>query len=154
VAAEIEISGGTAFQHRLSQLARKVQRGKIVRVIHLSTGVHRAWFTRERPGGCEPVRVTVGELQRALGRIFDDVRGGQVIEVYDARSGQTRGYLYWAAGDWLTAVLQMPLTYSFTSKSGRVITRPFHPLAVTAERSPRDRDAEALWRLQRRGVLA
>jgi hypothetical protein len=148
---EIEISGGSAFQHHLSALGRAVQYGKLVRLVDLRTGRHRAWFTRESPPGCEPARVTVCQLGRTLGTIFDEVRDGQVFQVWNARSRRVVGYVYWCAPEFLAGLPDMPFTYVYRTKSGGVIRRDIYPLAVEAEpRPPRDRDLEAARRVQAR----
>ena len=140
--AGIEIAGGSAFQHELTRLCGLVQRGKIVRVVHLQTGRHRAWFTRERPGGCEPVRVTIYELGRIVGRMFDEIRDGAVYEVWNGNEHRTVGYLSWAADEWLAELLaNCALTYTYKAKSGRVIKRDFYPLAVQAGPVPPRREA-------------
>lgn len=131
--AEIEISGGSAFQHHLPDLCAKVQRGKVIRLVHLHTGVHRGWFTRERPPGCEPVRVTIYELGRSVGKIFDDVRGGAVYQIWNAKERLPVGYIAWSCPEWLAALADMPFTYTYRSRNGEVIKRDFYPLAVQAE---------------------
>jgi hypothetical protein len=132
-----ETVGGSAFQHDLSRLCGLVAGGKIVRVVSLQTGLHKSWFTRERPGGCEPVRVTIYELGRIVGKIFDEIRGGAVYEVTRGREHRTVGYLYWSADPWLLELLAtIPLAYAYRAKSGRMITRDFHPLHVRAEPLP------------------
>jgi hypothetical protein len=130
--AEIEVTGGTAFQHNLPDLCRSVQSGKVVRLVHLQTGRHRGWFTRERPGGCDPERVTIYELGRAVGRIFDDVRDGQVFMVWNGRENRPVGYIAWCCPEWLELLAGTPMTYTYRSKNGREIRRDFYPLAVEA----------------------
>lgn len=135
--AEIELTGGSAFQRNLRDMCRKVQRGTVVRVVHVQTGRHRGWLTRERPGGCEPVRISVWALGRTPGQIFDDVRGGQVYQIWDASESRAVGYLYWAAEPWLAELLaNAPMTYVYRAKSGRVVRRDFFPLSVQAEPVP------------------
>jgi hypothetical protein len=133
---EIEISGGGAFQHHLPDLARKVEYGKIVRLVDLRTGRHRGWFTRESPEGCEPVRVTVYQLGRTMGTILDEVRSGQVFQVWNARSCRVVGYIAWCPPEWLALLADMPFAYVFRTRSGGVIRREMRPLAVEAEPSP------------------
>jgi hypothetical protein len=130
---EIEISGGSAFQHELPRLCRKVAAGKIVRVVHLQTGRHRAWFLRSRPPGSSPERVTIYQLGRGIGGILEDIRDGQVVEVWNGNDHRTVGYLFWSAPEWLALLADAPMTYTYRSKSGRVIRRDFYPLAVQAE---------------------
>ncbi len=141
VTAGIELAGGSAFQHELPRLCGLVAAGKIVRVVHLQTGMHRSWFVRERPGGCEPVRVTIYELGRSIGRIFDDIRGGAVYEIWNGNEHRVAGYLSWAADEWLAELLaNCALTYTYRAKSGRVIKRDFYPLNVQAEPVPPRRE--------------
>src|SRR5438046_3183125 len=133
---EIEITGGSAFQHHLPELCRKVRRGKTVRLVHLQTGRHRAWFTRSRPPGSDPERITIYEPGRCVGRIFDEVRDGQVFQVWNGRDHRPVGYLYWAAPEWLELLADAPMTYVYKARSGRVIRRDFYPLSVVAEPVP------------------
>ena len=141
---EIELAGGTALQHNLRDLCRKVHRGRIIRLIHVQTGRHRAWFLRSRPEGCEPERITLHELAGSIGRVLDDIRDGTVYQVWNGTEHRTVGYLSWSAPEWLCELLgSAPMTYVYRSKSGREIRRDFYPLAVRAEPVPR-----------RRGVLA
>ena len=134
---EIELAGGQAFQHELLRLCRNVAAGKIVRLIHVQTGRHRGWFLRSRPPGCEPVRITIYQLGRGIGGILEDVRDGQVYQVWNGTEHRTVGYLFWSAPEWLAGLAGAPFTYSYRSKSGRVIRRDFYPLAVVAEPVPR-----------------
>jgi hypothetical protein len=134
--AEIEMSGGSAFQHNLPALCRSVQGGKVVRLIHVQTGRHRGWFTRERPGGCEPVRVTIYQLGRSVGRIFDDIRDGAVYQVWNGRECRVVGYIAWCCPEWLELLADAPMTYSYRSKSGRLISRDFYPLDTEAQPLP------------------
>lgn len=134
--AEIELAGGTSFQHNLPDLCRKVQRGKVVRVIHLQTGRHRAFFSRERPPGCEPVRITIYELGRAVGKIFDDIRDGTVYQIWNGRDHQVVGYLAWTCPPWLELLADAPMSYTYRARSGQVISRDIYPLHVQAEPLP------------------
>lgn len=138
------MAGGSAFQHELPRLCRSVQGGKIVRVVSLQTGRHRSWFLRSRPPGCEPVRVTIYQLGRCIGKVLDSVRDGAVFQVWNGNDHRTVGYLSWSAPEWLAEMAGAPFTYTYRAKSGRVIERDFYPLSVQAE--------PVQW--QRREVLA
>ena len=121
-----------------------MQRGKIVRVMQLQTGTHRAWFTRERPGGCQPERVTLYALGRSTGKILDDIRGGAVYEAWNGNEHRAVGYLYWAADEWLAELLaSAPVTYAFKSSRGRVIRHHIGPLDVQAVPQPPRREVMA-----------
>jgi hypothetical protein len=130
---EVEITGGQSFQKYLADLCRKVEFGKVVRIVHLQTGLHRAWMTRERPDGCEPIEISVSELRSTIGRVLDDVRDGAVYMVKNERAGRVRGYLYWSAPEWMARLSDRPVTYFYRTQAGRVIRRDLYPLAVHAE---------------------
>jgi hypothetical protein len=133
---EIEMTGGSAFQHELPRLCRSVQGGKIVRIVSLQTGRHRAWFLRSRPPGCDPVRVTIYQLGRSIGGILEDVRDGAVYQVWNGNEHRPVGYLSWTCPEWLCELAGAPMTYTYKAKSGREIRRDFYPLAVQAEPVP------------------
>ncbi len=135
-------AGGTHLQNSTPRLARELESGAIVHVVQIQTGRHRGWFTADQPPGSEPERVTAWAMHRAVGKILDDVRAGEVFEVYNARERRVLGYLFWSAPEWL-ARLETSLQYSFRSRSGRVIYRDIYPLATDAVPLP-----------PRRGVLA
>ncbi len=93
--------GGTALQHDTPGLARELDSGAIVHLVQIQTGRHRGWFAAEAPPGSDPVRVTVWALHRTVGRVLDDVRGGEVFEVVNVKEGRTLGFLFWCAPEWL-----------------------------------------------------
>lgn len=82
------------------------------------------------------MRTTIYELGRSIGKIFDDIRGGQVFQVWNGREHRAVGYVYWSAPEWLAALADAPMTYVYRSKSGREIRRDFYPLSITAEPLP------------------
>jgi len=128
-------AGGTELQHSTPRLARELGTGAIVHLVQIQSGRHRGWFDSRQPPGCEPERVTVWWLQRNVGKILDDVRDGQVFEIYNTRQRRVLGYLFWSVPEWL-ARLETSLQYTWRSPAGRVIYRDIDPTATEARPLP------------------
>ena len=84
--------GGTEFQHWLGRLWAELESGAVVRIVNKRNGRHRGWLVPERPGGDEPVRVSVNGLLKSVGLHSGRMRDGEVFEMFDHVRGEVRGY--------------------------------------------------------------
>lgn len=136
-------AGGTELQHGTPRLARELDSGAVVHLVQIQTGRHRGWFDSRQPPGSDPQRVTVWWLQRNVGKILDDVRNGEVFELYNTKERRVLGYLFWSVPEWL-ARLETSLQYTFRSWNGRTVYRDIDPTATEARPVPPRKHTRAM----------
>jgi hypothetical protein len=136
-------TGGTELAQTTQRVARELETGAIVHLMHIQTGRHRGWLSAQKPPGSEPEQITVWGLHRSVGKVLDRVRDGEVFELYNARERRIVGYLFWSTPEILVR-LETSLQYTWRSRSGRTIFRDIDPTATEARPVPPGRHSKVM----------
>lgn len=84
--------GSDDLQNRMGKVRAALAAGGTVHWVHLLTGRHRAWITRERPEGAEVTRLSCHRFAAQVGQVADDIREGITYEVWDHQRNEPAFY--------------------------------------------------------------